>query len=221
MTKVKICGITNLEDALAAVEVGADYLGFIMYPASKRYLTAEALQAITTELRREANCPKLVGVFVDETAAAAAEIMVRCGLDLAQLSGDEPPAVIGDPGSPLFGRSYKALHPTSLAEAEAEAEWFTASNAANGNPTLQMDTYHPTLRGGTGQMADWSIAARLAQSTPGFMLAGGLNPDNVAEAIRVVRPYVVDVASGVEITPYKKDHEKIRRFIENAGVVSR
>lgn len=215
MTKVKICGITNLDDARAARDAGADYLGFIIYPASVRYLTAEKLSAITTSLRQEPNCPTLVGVFVDDTAETVAEIMDSCGLDLAQLSGHEPPAFIGDEDSPLYGRSYKALHPTSLAEAEAEAEWFTAPTI-NGNPTLQLDTYHPTMRGGTGQTFDWNIAAKLAQDTPGLMLAGGLNPDNVAEAIRVVRPFAVDVASGIEIEPGKKDHRKINSFIQNA-----
>ncbi len=81
-----------------------------------------------------------------------------------------------------------------------------------------MDTYHPTLKGGTGETADWTIAAHLAQSTPGFMLAGGLNPDNVAEAIRMVRPFAVDVASGVEAEPGKKDHQKVKAFIENAKI---
>jgi phosphoribosylanthranilate isomerase len=216
MTQVKICGITNLEDALVAMEAGADYLGFIMYPASKRYLEPEVLRAITAELKQRPDCPKLVGVFVDETAERVVELMTLCQLDLAQLSGEEPPAFIGDPASPLYGRSYKALRPTSLAEAEAEAEWYIVTDPVNGNPTLQMDTYHPTLKGGTGETADWSIAAALAKSTPGFMLAGGLNPDNVAEAIRVVRPYVVDVASGVEIKPSRKDHQKIKQFIQNA-----
>lgn len=213
MTKVKICGITNLEDALVAVEAGADFLGFIMYPASKRYLTAESLRAITAELKQQADCPKLVGVFVDDPAETVAEVMALCQLDLAQLSGEEPPAVIGDPQSPLYGRSYKALRPTSLAEAEADAEWYTVPNPVNGSPTLQMDTYHPTLKGGTGETADWRIAAKLARMTPGFMLAGGLNPENVGEAIRVVRPFAVDVASGVERTPRQKDHQKIREFI--------
>ncbi|MFZ0547550.1 MAG: phosphoribosylanthranilate isomerase [Candidatus Promineifilaceae bacterium] len=216
MTQVKICGIINIEDALVAMEAGADYLGFIMYPASKRYLTPDTLQAITSQLRQRANCPKLVGVFVDDSAETVAQLMETCQLDLAQLSGDEPPAMIGDPESPLYGRSYKALHPTSLAEAEADAEWYTAPNNGNGSPTLHMDTHHPTLRGGTGLTADWTIAAHLAQTTPGFMLAGGLNPDNVAEAIRVVRPFAVDVASGVEIHPHQKDHQKIRAFIQNA-----
>ncbi len=212
MTKVKICGITNLEDARAAAVAGADYLGFILYPASVRYLTAESLSAITSPLRQEANCPKLVGVFVDETADTMSQIMEQCSLDLAQLSGDEPPAFIGDPNSPIYGRSYKALHPTSLVEAQADAEWFTAP----GQPSLQLDTYHPTMRGGTGQTFDWTIAAKLAADTPGLMLAGGLNPDNVAEAIRMVRPYAVDVASGVEAQPGKKDHHKIKDFIEQS-----
>jgi phosphoribosylanthranilate isomerase len=216
MTKVKICGITNLKDALAAMEAGADYLGFIMYPASKRYLTAEALSHITRQLRQQADCPLLVGVFVNDTAETVAQIMETCQLDLAQLSGDEPPALIGGPESPLYGRSYKAIHPTSLPEAEAEAEWFTAPTTDPRFPTLHMDAYHPTLRGGTGQTADWPIAAHLAQTTPRFMLAGGLNPDNVTEAIRVVQPFAVDVASGIEINPHQKDHQKIRDFIENA-----
>ncbi len=94
MTQVKICGITNLEDALAAVEAGADFLGFILYPASKRYLTTEALREITAELKQRADCPKLVGVFVDDPAEKVADVMAVCQLDLAQLSGEEPPAVI-------------------------------------------------------------------------------------------------------------------------------
>jgi phosphoribosylanthranilate isomerase len=217
MVKVKICGITNLEDARAAMAAGADYLGFILYPASVRYLTAETLRAITTPLRQEPNCPQLVGVFVDDTAETVAQIMEACGLDLAQLSGEEPPAFIGDPQSPLYGRGYKALHPTSLVEAEADAEWFTVPNPAPGQPTLQLDTFHPTMRGGTGQTFDWAIAAKLAENTSSLMLAGGLNPDNVAEAVRVVRPFAVDVASGVETEPGKKDHQKIWEFIQNAA----
>lgn len=218
MTKIKICGITNLEDALAAVEAGADFLGFIMYPASKRYLPPETLRVITAELKQRADCPKLVGVFVDDPAEKVAEVMAMFQLDLAQLSGEEPPAVIGDLQSPLYGRSYKALRPTSLAEAEADAEWYTVPNPVNGYPTLQMDTYHPTLKGGTGETADWTIAAHLAQSTPGFMLAGGLNPENVREAIRMVRPFAVDVASGVEAETGKKDHQKVKVFIKNAKI---
>jgi phosphoribosylanthranilate isomerase len=215
LTKIKICGITNLDDAWAAMEAGADYLGFIFYPPSKRAITAKEAAEIISQLRDRPECPTLVGVFVNETAETIAQTLDRCRLDLAQLSGEEPPALIGDPHSPVFGRSFKALRPTSLAEAEADAEWFVPPNPAPDQPTLLLDTYHPTLRGGTGQTADWTIAAQLAQSVPGLMLAGGLNPDNVAETVRIVRPFAVDVASGVEAAPGRKNHEIVRAFITN------
>jgi phosphoribosylanthranilate isomerase len=230
--KVKICGITNLEDALATAEAGADYLGFIFYPPSRRAISVAAAQAITADLRRAAHCPALVGVFVDETADAMAHILDTCRLDLAQLSGSEPPALIGEPASPLYGRAYKALRPTSFTEAEVEAEWymppqfsvFSEQFSVSGSPPLHrspapallIDSYHPTLPGGTGQTGDWSLAARLAQKVPGLMLAGGLTADNVAEAVRQVRPFAVDVASGVEAASGKKDHGLVRAFIANA-----
>lgn len=214
--RVKICGITNLEDALAAADAGADYLGFIFYPPSKRAVDEPTARAIATRLRQRERRPLLVGVFVDEEAAAMAAVLEECGLDLAQLSGDEPPALVGDPSSPLFGRSYKALQPTSLPEAEAEAEWYATPERAAGQPSLLLDAYHPTLPGGTGRTTDWEMAARLAETVPGLMLAGGLTPENVGEAVRRVRPFAVDVASGVEEALGKKDQEKVRAFIAGA-----
>ncbi len=214
--KVKICGITNLEDAQVAVEAGADYLGFIFYPPSKRSVDIKDAQCIVSHLRGSENCPVLVGVFVSETAEFMAGVLDKVDLDLAQLSGEEVPALIGDENSPIYGRSYKALQPTSLAEAEADAEWFIPPNPHPQAPSLLLDTYHPTLRGGTGQTGDWAMSAQLAEKLPGIMLAGGLNADNVAEAVKQVRPYAVDVASGVEAAPGKKDHELVRRFIHNA-----
>jgi phosphoribosylanthranilate isomerase len=221
--KVKICGITNFEDAAAAVEAGADLLGFIFYPPSPRSIGIDAAQELVAKLQQTAawtnnQPPLLVGVFVDEAADYMAEILDYCALDLAQLSGGEVPSLIGNPGSPLYGRAYKVLKPTSLAEAEAEAEWFLPPGA-NENPTfptLLLDTYHPTLPGGTGRATDWTMAARLAEQIPGLMLAGGLTPDNVAEAVRVARPYAVDVASGVEAAPGRKDQNKVRAFIKAA-----
>lgn len=213
--KVKICGITNLADALAGVEAGADYLGFIFYPPSSRAITTSAAAAITAELRRRPDCPLLVGVFVDETAEHMIEVLAACDLDLAQLSGDEVPFLVGDERSPLYGRAYKALRPRSTAEAEIEAEWYVAPQM-HGGPSLLLDTYHATLRGGTGEVADWTVAAQLVSAHPGLMLAGGLNAANVAEAVRQVRPYAVDVASGVESSPGRKDHEQVRRFIARA-----
>lgn len=215
-TRVKICGITNLADARATMEAGADYLGFIFYPTSKRAIDVDTARQITSDLRAVDKCPILVGVFVDETAATIAQIMAHCSLDLAQLSGDEPAALIGDPASPIYGRAYKALRPTSLVEAQAEAEWYLPPEPGQDWPSLLVDTYHPTLRGGTGRTADWAIAAHLAGEIPGLMLAGGLTPANVAEAINQVRPYAVDVASGVEAAPGRKDPDLIRAFITAA-----
>ena len=227
--KVKICGITNLEDAQIAVEAGADYLGFIFYPPSKRSVDIETAAAIVKTLRQQKNCPVLVGVFVNETGTHMAQTLNTVGLDLAQLSGEEVPKLIGDEDSPIYGRSYKAIRPASFDEAEADAEWYipgknskqsTINNQQFIIPSLLIDTYHPTLRGGTGETGDWEMSAKLAASIPGLMLAGGLNADNVAEAVQQVSPFAVDVASGVEAGPGKKDHKLVRAFIKNAKSIA-
>ena len=215
-TQVKICGLTNAEDAFLSAEAGADYLGFIFYPPSQRHcppaVAAQIVGALRSQLPR---CPTLVGVFVNETAENILAILAQCHLDLAQLSGEEVPSLINDVRSPLYGRAYKALRPTSLAEAEADAEWF-AAEAPHLRPTLLLDAYHPTLKGGTGALSDWAIGQRLAEITPGLLLAGGLTPHNVAQAVREVRPFGVDVASGVEAAPGRKDHTAVRAFIAHA-----
>ena len=219
MTKVKICGITSLEDALTAVDAGADYLGFIFYPPSPRAITLEAATAVVAQLRARGNCPFLVGVFVNETAERIAAVLDQCQLDLAQLSGEEVPALIGDPASPIYGRAYKALRPATLDEAEADAEWYLPPDdappggASSVMPRLLIDSHHPNLRGGTGQTGDWQMIAQLAANIPGLMLAGGLTPDNVGEAVKQVRPFAVDTASGVESSPGKKNGEKVREFV--------
>jgi len=214
--KVKICGTTNLEDALTAVDADADYLGYIFYPPSKRGTTVKEVQNITAHLRKLETCPLLVGVFVNETAQKMADILDLCQLDLAQLHGDEVPAFIGKPTSPIYGRSFKALRPTSPEEAEADAEWYLPPQPMPGQPSLLIDTYHPTLRGGTGETTDWQMSAHLAELYPGLMLAGGLTPENVAAAVKQVRPFAVDVASGVEARPGKKDPALVHAFIQNA-----
>ena len=221
MAKVKICGLTRFEDALVALQAGADYLGFIFYPPSPRAITPEAAATLITRLR--ATLPpaprplatRFVGVFVNEPPAAAAAILDGCGLDLAQLSGDEPAADVTDPASPLFGRAYKALRPHSLAEADDGAARFAAPPGGAG-PRLLLDTPHGRLYGGTGETGDWGIAATLAARLPGLMLAGGLSPDNVAAAVAAVRPFAVDVAGGVERAPGIKDADRVRTFIANA-----
>lgn len=217
--RVKICGITNINDALAAADAGAHYLGFIFWPQSKRAVSASDVGEIVTTLRTRQSCPLLVGVFVDESAQTMAAVLDSCNLDLAQLSGSEAPALIGDPQSPLYGRSFKALRPTSLVEAQADAEWFLPPESAATYPQLLIDAFHPHLPGGSGLRADWQIAAQMAEEIPRLMLAGGLTPQNVQEAVRQVRPFAVDVASGVEAQPGRKDHALLRAFIAAAQSV--
>ncbi len=208
--KVKICGITNISDAQAAIEAGADLLGFNFYTQSSRYIAPEKAREIAVHLRRSGEQrPLLVGVFVNSPLEEVRSILEIAQIDLAQLHGDEPVNVLEQ----LNGRGFKALRPTSETEAEIDAEWF-APHGPNA-PVLLIDAYRKDQYGGTGHTADWSIATKLAQQYP-ILLAGGLTPDNVAEAIRQVRPWGVDVASGVECAPGKKDVEKMRLFVERA-----
>jgi len=146
-------------------------------------------------------------VFVNSPLEEVRSILEIAQIDLAQLHGDESVHVVEQ----LHGRGFKALRPTSEAEAEIDAEWF-APYGPNA-PVLLVDAYRKDQYGGTGHVADWSIATKLAQQYP-ILLAGGLTPDNVAEAIRQVRPWGVDVASGVEVSPGKKDVAKMRLFVD-------
>ncbi len=206
--KVKICGLTNLEDALAAVHAGADLLGFNLYRASPRYITPAECAFLVTELRRQGCQAILVGIFVNETANHITAILDQCQLDLAQLSGDETPRTLTN----LEPRAYKALRPGSKDEMEADILRYPARSDP---PAWLIDTYRPNLYGGTGQPANWDLASSLAARAP-VLLAGGLNPANVAEAIAQVWPWGVDVASGVESSPGHKDAAKISAFIQAA-----
>jgi phosphoribosylanthranilate isomerase len=205
--KVKICGITNIDDARAAMVAGADLLGFNFYAKSPRYITPAKAGEIAAEIRSDGAGPLLVGVFVNAPLDGVRSIMEIAQIDLAQLHGDEPVSVVEQ----LHGRGFKALRPTSETEAEIDAEWF-APYGPNA-PVLLIDAYRKDQYGGTGHVADWSIATKLAQQYP-ILLAGGLTPDNVADAIKQVRPWGVDVASGVECAPGKKDAVKMRAFVE-------
>jgi phosphoribosylanthranilate isomerase len=206
--KVKVCGITNAEDALAAVEAGADALGFIFYSKSPRYVVPAVAASIIAEL------PPLVtpvGVFVNEGTATVRSIMDTCGLAMAQLHGDENVSYCRELARPAM----KALRLKDRGSLLALAEY----QGRGGVRGFVLDTFSELAYGGTGQITDWRLAADVAKSTP-VLLAGGLTPDNVTEAIRTVRPYGVDVSSGVESTPGKKDHAKMRAFIDAVRVVS-
>ena len=207
--KVKICGITNLDDARAAIEAGTDLLGFNFYPRSLRYIAPEKARDIATQIRSNGQRPLLVGVFVNSPLAEMRSILEFAQIDLAQLHGNEPMNVLEQ----LNSRGFKALRPTLKEEAELDAARFAPYGPPA--PTLLIDAYRQDQYGGTGHTADWTIATKLAQQYP-ILLAGGLTPDNVAEAIRQVRPWGVDAASGVEVLPGKKDAGKMRLFVDRA-----
>ena len=204
--QIKICGITTLEDGLAALRSGADLLGFNFYPPSPRCLSPQACGRLVSELRACDLQFLAVGIFVNHTARYIEQILARCELDLAQLSGDEPPATLAALGS----RAFKALRPPDSCILQAELQRYPARQAA---PAYLIDAYHPGEYGGTGLAADWGQAADLAKQQP-ILMAGGLKPENVSAAIRRVQPWGVDVASGVERSPGRKDPEKMSAFVQ-------
>lgn len=225
MITVKICGISNLEDARVAADAGADLLGFICYAKSPRFVEPSTIRSIVRGVRAEANArrqlsgelrrsprvPRFVGVFVDAPVADVRHVMDTCGLDYAQLHGDEPV----DDIPALSGRAYKAIRLAISSRSETDAALFAPLVRHHG-PHLLVDAWTPGAYGGTGQRADWDQAARLASKWSHLLLAGGLSPDNVESAIRAIRPWGVDVSSGVEISPGRKDHEAVREFIHLA-----
>jgi len=210
MTYIKICGITNIEDALAAATLGADLLGFIFFASSPRYILPERASEIIAELRQRGVTSKLVGVFVNESLERVRRVMEQTQVDLVQLHGSEPPAMVQELGQVAF----KSLRPRDHGEAKSLIANYHL--AVNGNtPAFIVDAFSKMQFGGTGDRVDWTIAAEIAREFP-ILLAGGLNPGNVAEAIRTVQPWGVDVSSGVERAPGLKDQDKVREFIRNA-----
>lgn len=205
--KIKICGITNREDAEVAVAAGADALGFVMYRNSPRWVEPETARSIIAGLS-----PFVlpVGVFVNEEAERVRVFMDECGYALAQLHGDESALYCQHLGRPTL----KALRLKDRGTLLALSEFQGRANVRG----ILIDAFSDRTYGGTGQTVDWTLAAEAARTIP-IILAGGLNPANVAEAIRMVRPYGVDVSSGVEKSPGRKDHQKLKAFIEAARVV--
>jgi len=200
MTKIKICGIKTLNDALAAVDAGADYMGFNFYPKSVRFIEKDACAEITSVLKKEDPQIKLVGVFVNSSVKDVKDILNTCSLDLAQLHGDETAETF----TQLDGRAFKAFRgiPETIKGFERQEA-----------PAFLVDASVKGVYGGSGVTADWNGAAELAKKYP-LLLAGGLTPENVAEAVRRVQPWGVDVASGVESTPGVKDAEKVVEFVK-------
>ncbi len=213
--RVKICGLTNIDDARFAVQAGADMLGFIFYPASPRHVTVEKAQSLINLLKVEFgdDTPILVGVFVNDSAKVIESTLNLVGLDLAQLSGDEPPDVLDQ----LQGRAYKAIRPASREEAVRQFEMYTASaSSEHFLPEIMVDSYHPTLHGGTGEEGDPEIIQQVISLSQRAMIAGGLTPENVGDVVWKFQPFGVDVASGVEESKGKKDPSKVKTFIARA-----
>lgn len=213
--KVKICGITRFEDALAAAEAGADLLGFNFYKKSPRYITPEAAASICDSLRAQVGdaCPILVGVFVNEVVGVISAITRKAGLNCAQLHGDESEAMIKE----LYGIGFKAIRPMNLAQALDDVNYFKPQFPTDERwPSLLLDAYHPNLYGGTGEQASTEVALAVKAQVPRLMLAGGLTPENVGGRVQAIQPWGVDTASGVEVEgqPGIKDAAKIKAFVD-------
>lgn len=200
MTIVKICGIKTLKDALAAIDAGADYLGFNFYPKSVRFIEKTACAEITSVLKREHPQIKLVGVFVNSSVEDIKGILQTCHLDLAQLHGDETPETFAQLAPHAF-RAFRGIPESNAGYERDEA------------PAILIDAAVKGVYGGSGVTADWTAAAKLAKKYP-LLLAGGLTHENVADAVRQVQPWGVDVASGVESAPGEKDAGKMSAFIK-------
>lgn len=216
--RIKICGLTRENDALVAAQMGADFLGFVFVPSSPRCVDAERARRIVHYVRGwmkqehdrrqlDARCApfepreiRFVGVFANQERAEI-ESVVRCaGLDVAQLHGDESPELVASMTLPVI-KAFRVGDELTEPVGFGAAHWYLFDAASR------------SALGGTGTRFDWRLVRDLGEEKP-FFLAGGLSPENVGEAVRVVHPFGVDVSSGVESASGIKDHEKIRRFIE-------
>ncbi|AMV71576.1 phosphoribosylanthranilate isomerase [Desulfuromonas carbonis] len=200
MIKVKICGITSLEDALHACACGVDALGFVFYEESPRCIDPGSAAKIIRQLPPFVTT---VGLFVNADPEQVEEVADFCGLDVIQLHGDEGP----DDCDFTPRRTIKALRVKDAASLARHDDYAVAA--------LMLDSWVKGSYGGTGHLFNWELAAAVARQRP-VILAGGLTPENVADAIRAVRPYAVDVSSGVEAAPGRKDPAKVAAFIDAA-----
>jgi phosphoribosylanthranilate isomerase len=213
MTVIKVCGIMTLEDGLAAADAGADLIGLNFYRKSPRFVERDVAALIAAAMREQLGvaCPIFVGLFVNEAVGMISRTMEQVGFRAVQLSGDESPEMLRE----LRGTAYKGIRPRTPAEAAADAALFAPFGPEDRRlPSLLVDAYHPSLYGGTGESAAADVFA--AAAAPRVMLAGGLTPANVANRVVALKPWGVDVASGVEVEgqPGRKDAAKMRAFVQ-------
>ncbi len=205
MTKVKICGITNVRDARQATDLGADALGFNFYAESPRYVSPETVNKIILSLPAKT---QKVGVFVNESIESVLSIAASSGIDTIQLHGDESAVFVSDLRKETNCKIIRAIRVTVEFDV-ADLLKFSADG-------FLLDAYSRAAYGGTGESFDWEIAKNAARMINRLYLAGGLTSETVAEAVLLVRPYAVDVASGVEWSPGIKDPQMMKAFISNA-----
>lgn len=204
--RVKICGLTNLEDARVGIDAGAHALGFIFFSGSPRYITPAAAARIISQLPPFVS---KVGVFVNEPFESILEIAKTTGIDTIQLHGDETPALC----EALTRERFKVIKAFRIKDQSSlqSLQHFTAS-------AFLLDSYVPGQLGGTGAKFNWDLAIQAAALGTPIILAGGLVPENIRDAVAKVAPYGLDVSSGVESAPGKKDHAKVRAFIDATRV---
>ena len=199
--QIKICGVTSLKDAKACAELGASMIGFNFYPQSSRYIEPEVARQIVVAMPHEA---RAVGVFVNTSAEEVREIAAVAGVRSVQLHGRASPAICSE-----LAREFRVMRAFST-----HAQFRPEEVSLFGDCDVLVDAHHPTLRGGTGLTCDWLVARATRQFTRFLILSGGLNDQNVGQAIATVAPHAVDVCSGVESAPGVKDHHALENFIK-------
>ena len=202
MTKVKVCGMTNLADAAHAADLGAWAIGLIHDPNSPRFVESGAAEEIGTALKRRC---EVAGVFVNSPMEDVVEAAEREQLTIVQLHGDEGPSFCAEAARRTGAKVMKAFRVRSAADVRAAEAFRTDFHL--------FDAHRHGTPGGTGESFDWELLAERRSKVP-MVLAGGLTPENVGDAIAAARPYAVDVVTGVEAEPGRKDHDKVERFIE-------
>jgi phosphoribosylanthranilate isomerase len=215
--KVKICGIRTLTDAQVAAQAGADFIGLVFVPGRRRRLELDVARELVEGLKSgPGGAPPVVGLFADQPLEEVNQTIKTCNLDMVQLCGTESLDYCRDTKADVI----KVVHIPGSPSPESEGELVQRIKAYRDSGCIfTLDRLVEGLQGGTGESFDWTIAANLAKKGNSFILAGGLSPENVAEAVTTVGPWGVDVSSGVEING-DKDHEKIRQFITNAKKLS-
>lgn len=204
--RIKICGLTRLDQAQAITQLGISTLGFIAVPRSPRYIPADRVREITTALPPDI---QTIGVFVDESVGAIAQYVQHSGLNGVQLHGNESPQMCQELRQALpnveIVKAFRIREAVDLEETQ---------NYADVVDTLLLDAYHPQMQGGTGQTLDWSLLKAFKPSQP-WLLAGGLRPENIAQALAAVNPAGVDLSSGVERSPGDKDLQRVQALLAN------